>query len=115
MTEQSYRLGDPIDDYCPRCRLLLNHAVASLVEGEVAKVICQTCYTEHPFHEGKSAKKKKPATGRATLFDQVLARTGSTPAADPPGNARQNPKRKKPAPPTRYISRHKAGPPKKGR
>jgi len=32
MIEPIPRLGDTIDDYCPRCRLLLNHAVASLVD-----------------------------------------------------------------------------------
>ncbi len=51
-----YRLGDLIDDYCPRCRLLLNHAVASLVDRKVVKVICQTCYTEHPYRRGRSGK-----------------------------------------------------------
>ena len=30
MADRSPRLGDVIDDYCPRCRLLLNHDVASL-------------------------------------------------------------------------------------
>src|SRR5438552_9061575 len=32
------RLGDLIDDHCPRCKLLLNHAIASLMDGRVAKV-----------------------------------------------------------------------------
>ena len=48
MSENQRRLGDLIDDYCPRCRLLLNHAIASMVDLEVAKVICQTCDTVHP-------------------------------------------------------------------
>ena len=43
------RLGDVVDDYCPRCKLLLNHAVASMVDVTVVKVVCQTCHTEHPF------------------------------------------------------------------
>jgi hypothetical protein len=30
MSERVPRLGDVLDDYCPRCRLLLNHDVASL-------------------------------------------------------------------------------------
>ena len=49
MTTPLLRLGDVIDDYCPRCKLLLNHAVASMVAGEVVKVVCQTCHSEHPF------------------------------------------------------------------
>jgi hypothetical protein len=30
-----------IDDYCPRCRLLLNHDVTSLFGDAVAKVTCR--------------------------------------------------------------------------
>ena len=42
MADRPVRLGDVIDDYCPRCRLLLNHDVASLVSAEVAKVTWPT-------------------------------------------------------------------------
>lgn len=68
---ESIRLGDLIDDYCPRCRLLLNHAVASMMESQVVKVICKTCYTEHAYRHGDNGKKK--VAPRSTLFDQVLA------------------------------------------
>jgi hypothetical protein len=71
MDEREVRLGDLIDDYCPRCRHLLNHAVASMVGTQVAKVICQTCYTEHAYRHGEAGKRK--SNPRATLFDQVLA------------------------------------------
>lgn len=110
MTETVKRLGDLIDDYCPRCRLLLNHAVASMVKEDVAKVICQTCFTEHPYRRGEGGKKKLP-TPRATLFDQVIANMSAPPAAsaDPPAEAA--PARKRTATPARYISRHKGKPP----
>ncbi len=39
MTALLLRLGDEIDDYCPRCKLLLNHAVASMVGSTVVKVV----------------------------------------------------------------------------
>ena len=32
MPDRPLRLGDVVDDYCPRCRLLLNHDIASLAE-----------------------------------------------------------------------------------
>ncbi|HLY62935.1 MAG TPA: hypothetical protein VKV95_19490 [Terriglobia bacterium] len=73
------RLGDLIDDHCPRCRLLLNHAIASMMEGKVAKVICQTCLTEHAYLYQDGAKRKKPPGGRETLFDQILAHGGLAP------------------------------------
>ena len=38
MADYPPRLGDLIDDHCPRCRLLLNHDISSLSDGRVAKV-----------------------------------------------------------------------------
>jgi hypothetical protein len=96
------RLGDLIDDYCPRCRHLLNHAVASMVGTQVAKVICQTCYSEHPFRHGDAGKKKSDP--RATLFDQVLGKVSAsdvedepieTPAEEKPPSARRTPAAKR--------------------
>jgi hypothetical protein len=121
MTEPLLRLGDLIDDYCPRCRLLLNHAIASMIDGQVVKVICQTCYSEHAYQHGQGGRKK---TGpRSTLFDQVLAKV--SPAAPAPVAAPPTVKKKaappeppsvkkKVAPPARYISRHKIKPPRSG-
>jgi hypothetical protein len=81
MYGEDKRLGDLIDDFCPRCRRLLNHAVASMVGPQVAKVICQTCYTEHPFRHGDSGKKK--SNPRATLFDQVLGKVSPSDDSEP--------------------------------
>ncbi|MBZ5565595.1 MAG: hypothetical protein LAP13_24635 [Acidobacteriia bacterium] len=115
------RLGDIIDDYCPRCRLLLNHAVASLVDGKVVKVVCQTCHSEHPYKNAEvPEKKKKPA--RAALFSQVLAKAPAEAEEEPPAEEAPAPppppppeKKKKASPPARYISRHKTRPPRGGR
>jgi hypothetical protein len=107
MTGSELRLGDLIDDYCPRCRLLLNHAVASMVDGHVVKVICQTCYSEHAYQHGQGGKKK---TGpRATLFDQVLAKVLP---AEPNPTSEPAARKKKPAAPARYIARRKGKAPR---
>ena len=82
MIEPIPRLGDTIDDYCPRCRLLLNHAVASLVDNKVVKVICRTCHSEHPYRHAEIPVKKKPSP-RAALFEQVLVKTTSAPETSP--------------------------------
>jgi hypothetical protein len=108
MTVAAKRLGDLIDDYCPRCRLLLNHAIASMIEAKVAKVICQTCFTEHPYRHGEGGKKKGPEP-RSTLFDQVMAKVPTPPAPEPPAAA---PPKRRTATPARYISRHKGKPPR---
>ena len=118
MIEPVPRLGDTIDDYCPRCRLLLNHAVASLVDGKVVKVVCQTCHSEHPYRNAEMPPKKKPGS-RAVLFEQVLTKTTATPEADPttpaeePAPVEAEPaKKKRVAAPARYITRHRSKSPR---
>ena len=117
MTDPLLRLGDEIDDYCPRCKLLLNHAVASLVDGNVVKVVCQTCHSEHPYKNGEVPAKKKSGP-RAALMDQVLAKVSpAKPAEEPVVNpadaepAEEPRKKKRATTPARYISRHAVRPP----
>ena len=110
MSENTLRLGDLVDDFCPRCKLLLNHAIASMIDGQVMKVICKTCYTEHAYRHGEGGK--KTSIPRATLFDQVLAKSAPATAPDvTPANPPAD--KKKTAEPARYISRHKTKPPTK--
>jgi hypothetical protein len=111
MSDYQFRLGDLIDDFCPRCKLLLNHAIASLVDGQVVKVICKTCYSEHAYRRGEGGKKK--AQGRMTLFDQVLSQAAPSAAAEPPPSSSAGAKKKRASGAARYISRHKARPGRK--
>src|SRR3990170_8185469 len=64
------RLGDIIDDFCPRCRMLTNHSVAAIVGEEVRKVVCRTCQNSHDFKHGKGTEKKTP---KQSAYEQVLA------------------------------------------
>ena len=83
MTDRPVRLGDVIDDYCLRCRLLLNHDVASLMGAEVAKVTCRTCHNTHDYRKGDVPKRKARKDDKKQLMDQVLA-TLPLPAPAPP-------------------------------
>jgi hypothetical protein len=85
MPDRPPRLGDVIDDYCPKCRLLLNHDVASLApDGEVAKVTCRTCFNTHDYRHAQLPVRRKTKTGGGTksLMEQVLA--GMPPPPEPP-------------------------------
>jgi hypothetical protein len=83
MSDRAPRLGDVIDDYCPRCRLLLNHDVTSLYEGRVAKVTCRTCHNAHDYrHAQLPARRKSRERETKTLLEQVLASMPKPP--DPP-------------------------------
>lgn len=118
MTAPLLRLGDVIDDYCPRCKLLLNHAVASMVGGSVVKVVCQTCHSEHPYKNAVIPPKKRSGP-KAALMDQVLAKVAPA-APDPtpeeetpePEEAAEPRKKKRTAAPARYITRHATRPPR---
>jgi hypothetical protein len=96
MTDRPIRLGDVVDDYCPRCRLLLNHDVASLYQDAVAKVTCRTCYNTHDFRHGEvPAKRKSKKDDKKTLIEQVLAGMPQPPAPPPPPPTDVVPTRKK--------------------
>ena len=53
------RLGDDIDDYCPKCKRVTNHVIVSFLEEEPAKVRCRTCYSEHDYLREEPPPNKK--------------------------------------------------------
>lgn len=84
MEPRRVRLGDVIDDYCPRCRLILNHGVVSIVGEEVKKVRCNTCISEHAFRHGLLPASRRKGAGK--LFEEVLKgipRPKEPPASEP--------------------------------
>jgi hypothetical protein len=65
------RLGDDVDDFCVKCKRVMNHAVVSLLNDEPAKVRCKTCHSDHDYrHEQAPPPKVDPR--KAALFNQVL-------------------------------------------
>ncbi len=83
MEPRRVRLGDVIDDYCPRCRLIMNHGVVGMIGDEVKKVRCNTCLSEHLYRHGQLPTSRKRAANK--LFEEVLKGIpGSTEPAAPP-------------------------------
>jgi hypothetical protein len=81
MMMRASRLGDDIDDFCVKCKRVMNHAVVSLLNDQPAKVRCRTCHSDHDFrHEQPPPPKVDPR--KAALFNQVLGNvTGLPPEA----------------------------------
>jgi hypothetical protein len=72
MEQRRLRLGDILDDYCPRERRVTNHAVVAMIEEEIKQTRCTTCDAEHPYKGGQAPRKrKKDAPG--ALYKEVLA------------------------------------------
>ena len=79
--------GDEVDSYCGQCKLQRVHNVVALVDGEVAKVICKMCGSQHKYKpiapkpngsapkatgRGGATKKKKPSGKRRAASAKSL-------------------------------------------
>ncbi len=82
MEQRRLRLGDILDDYCPRERRLTNHAVVAMVEETVKQTRCTTCDAEHAYKGGQTPRRRKK-DGPSALYKEVLA--GKPDTDVPPG------------------------------
>ena len=75
------RLGDDIDDYCVRCKRIMNHSVVSVMNGVPAKVRCRTCHSDHDYRHEQAPPPKVDARKQA-LFQEVLKKVNPDEAAE---------------------------------
>jgi hypothetical protein len=80
MLMRDIRLGDDIDDFCVRCKRVMNHAVVSVIAGAAAKVRCRTCHSDHDFRHEQPPPPKVDAR-KAALFQEVLKKVNPDAAA----------------------------------
>jgi hypothetical protein len=57
MEQRPLRLGDLVDDYCPRERRITNHAIVAIVGDVIRQTRCTTCDAEHVFRDGKAPRR----------------------------------------------------------
>src|SRR5215210_7904331 len=70
MQQRRFRPGDVLDDYCPRERLVTDHAIVAMIDDNIKQTRCVACDVEHEYKQAKvppQRKKKTPA-----LYTQVL-------------------------------------------
>jgi len=66
-------VGDNIDAYCLKCKLLLAHVVLFKVNGAVSRVKCKTCGAEHKY-------RPVPGTTRKTeKSERTITRKAASP------------------------------------
>ncbi|MEE9911296.1 MAG: hypothetical protein K4571_06190 [Deltaproteobacteria bacterium] len=58
-------VGDNIDAYCLKCKMVLAHVILFKVDGVVNRVKCKTCGAEHKYRGVKAAVKKTEAAARS--------------------------------------------------
>lgn len=73
MQQRRLRLGDIIDDYCPRERRLTNHAVVAMIDDEIRQTRCTTCDAEHEYKQAKVPASRRKKTGDPADLLPVLS------------------------------------------
>jgi hypothetical protein len=59
MQQRRLRLGDILDDYCPRERRITNHAVVAMIDDAVKQTRCTTCDADHEYKEARVPPRRK--------------------------------------------------------
>jgi hypothetical protein len=73
MQQRQLRLGDILDDYCPRERRVTNHVIVAMIGEDVKQVRCTTCDADHDFKHAKVPRQRRKVETPAALYAQVLA------------------------------------------
>ncbi|PWT84116.1 MAG: hypothetical protein C5B57_05425 [Blastocatellia bacterium] len=74
MQQRQLRLGDILDDYCPRERRVTNHAVVAMVGPDVKQTRCTTCDAEHEYKQARVPRQRRKADAPAVLAQGVAGR-----------------------------------------
>lgn len=85
MQQRQLRLGDILDDYCPRERRLTNHAVVAMVGPDVKQTRCTTCDAEHEYKHAKIPRQRRKSDSPPALYAQVAAGAPKRVPHDEPG------------------------------
>jgi hypothetical protein len=71
MQQRQLRLGDILDDYCPRERRLTNHAIVAMVGPDIKQTRCTTCDAEHEYKHARVPRQRKKTEAPAALYAPV--------------------------------------------
>ena len=83
MQQRRPRLGDVLDDYCPRERRVTNHVVVAMIEDEVKQTRCSTCDADHEYKQARVPSPRRPKSV-AALHDGAESFEGKPVLAPPP-------------------------------
>ena len=72
MQQRQPRLGDILDDYCPRERRLTNHVVVAMIGESIKQTRCTTCDADHEYKQAAIPRQRKKSD-ESSLYSQVLA------------------------------------------
>jgi len=87
MKQRQLRLGDILDDYCPRERRVTNHAVVAMIGPDVKQTRCTTCDAEHAYKHARLPRQRRKSDPPPALHSQVLAGGPKRVMHEPAANA----------------------------
>jgi len=70
MQQRQPRLGDVLDDYCPRERRVTNHVVVAMIGDAVKQTRCTTCDADHEYKQAKVPRVRRKTETPAALAAQ---------------------------------------------
>src|SRR5206468_6699121 len=70
MQQRQPRLGDVLDDYCPRERRVTNHVVVAMIGDNVKQTRCTTCDADHEYKQAKIPRVRRKTETPAALAPQ---------------------------------------------
>ena len=91
MQQRQLRLGDILDDYCPRERRLTNHVVVAMIGTEVKQTRCTTCEAEHEYKRARLPRLRRKAETPALAPGLPKRHEPSPPAVRPEGAEESTP------------------------
>ncbi len=107
MDQRRVRLGDVLDDYCPRERRVTNHAIVAIVDNDIKLTRCTTCDTEHAYKAARVPPRRQTRLVAAlsnTAADGTLIAAPAAPPAPKQGGAAATPLAASPPAPARRIA-----------
>jgi len=84
MEQRALRLGDLVDDYCPRERRVTDHVIVAMVDDSIRQTRCSACESEHEYKEARMPRKKNRTDDGPALTGGVLVKPANGHAADTP-------------------------------
>lgn len=70
-------IGENIDAYCLKCKLVLAHTIMVKAGSAVSKVKCNTCNAEHKYRAAKPVPKKSTVDRPPTLKEGIARRAAA--------------------------------------
>jgi len=85
MEQRPLRLGDIVDDYCPRERRITNHVIVAIVGESVRQTRCSTCDAEHVYKEARIPRRRsKDEPGGDAALGVLVSRATEGTSPTPP-------------------------------